>query len=239
MGIRSKEPMTIATTESKAAVRPDDEILRDVLKELQWDTRVRESEVGVHVRKGVVTLTGAVENYSQKVAAARAAHRVRGVLDVADEIDVRYAGPDTSTDTDLAQAVRHALAWDVFVDDRRIRSTVSEGFVTLEGEVDYLSQREDADRAVRSLKGVRGVLNKILVKPAHVDSAAVRRAIEEALERRADREADRIHVAVESGEVTMTGRVHSWQERDSIVGAVAHARGVQSVRDHLRVDPWF
>ena len=220
-------------------VRADGEILQDVLQELQWDSRVRESDVGVHVHEGVVTLTGVVGDYSQKLAAARAAHRVRGVLDVADEIEVRYASPDAVTDTELAQAVRHSLEWDVLVDDRRIRSTVAEGFVTLEGEVNSLAQREDADRAVRRLKGVRGLLNKITVKPVRADSAVLRRKIEEALERRAEREADRISVDVEDGSVTLTGRVHSWQERDSVVGAIAHAGGVQSVRDRLRVDPWF
>ncbi|MGE5277525.1 MAG: BON domain-containing protein [Acidobacteriota bacterium] len=226
-------------TRKEQGVRTDGEILGDVLHELQWDSRVRESDVGVRVHEGVVTLTGVVGDYSQKLAGARAAHRVRGVLDVADEIEVRYASPDAVTDTELAQAVRHALEWDVLVDARRMRSTVSEGFVTLEGEVNSLAQREDADRAVRRLKGVRGVLNKITVKPVRADSSALRRKIEEALERRAAREANHISVDVEDGSVTLTGRVHSWQERDSVVGAIAHAAGVQSVRDRLRVDPWF
>jgi len=226
-------------TRKEQRVRTDAEILQDVLRELQWDTRVRESDVGVHVHEGVVTLSGVVGDYSQKVAAARAAHRVRGVLDVAEKIEVRHASLDAVTDTELAQAVRHALEWDVLVDDRRIRSTVSEGFVALEGEVNSLAQREDADRAVRRLKGVRGLLNKITVRPVRADSSALRRKIEEALERRAEREADHISVDVEDGSVTLTGRVHSWQERDSVVGAIAHAAGVQSVRDRLRVDPWF
>jgi osmotically-inducible protein OsmY len=141
---------------------------------------------------------------------------VRGVLDVAEEIDVRYGGPEVLTDTDLAQAVRRALEWDASVDHRRIQSTVSEGFVTLEGQVAFLSQREGADHAIRKLKGVRGVLNKIQVKPVQADSAALRRRIEEALERRAEREADCIRVQVHNGTVTLTGRVHSWQERDSV-----------------------
>jgi osmotically-inducible protein OsmY len=225
--------------ETARTTRTDAEVLQDVLSELAWDTRVRESDVGVHVRNGVVTLSGIVDSYSQKISAARAAHRVRGVLDVADETEVRHGGAAALTDTQLARAVRNALEWDAVVADRRIQSTVSEGFVTLEGEVNTLSQREDADRAVRRLKGVRGVLNKIRVKPLTADSETVRRRIEEALERRAEREADRIHVAVEDGAVALTGRVHSWQERDSIVGAAAHAPGVQAVRDHLRVDPWF
>jgi osmotically-inducible protein OsmY len=223
----------------KAAARSDAEILGDVQTELQWDTRVNESEIGVRVRTGIVTLTGAVGSYIEKIHAVRAAHRVRGVLAVADEIEVRHAGMAAQTDTELARAVRHALEWDAFVDDRKIRSTVSEGFVTLEGEVEFLSQREDADRAVRRLKGVRGVLNKIFVRPSRIEPSAVRHRIEEALERRAEREADRIAVDVKDGLVTITGRVHSWQERDSVVGAASHAPGVHSVRDNLRVDPWF
>jgi osmotically-inducible protein OsmY len=222
-----------------AVARTDAEILQDILKELEWDTRVNEGDLGVRVRHGTVTLTGAVESYSRKLAAVRAAHRVRGVLDVVDEIDVRHAGAQGMTDTELANAVRQALAWDVFVDHTKIQSTVSDGFVTLEGDVDFLTQREDAGRAVRRLRGVRGLLNKIRVLPVSADPDKLRSRIEEALERRAEREAGRIHVAIERGEVTLTGRVHSWQERDSVVGAVAHAPGVQNVRNHLRVDPWF
>lgn len=225
--------------ETKRATRTDAEVLQDILRELEWDTRIRESEVGVHVREGVVTLTGAVENYGQKISAARAAHRVRGVLDVADELVVRPPSRDAITDTELAQAVRRALEWDALVDDRRISSTVSSGFVTLGGEVDTVSQREDAHRAVRRLKGVRGLVDQIRIDAVRADSTKVRQRIEQALERRAAREAERIHVAVEAGVATLTGRVHSWQERDSVVGSAAHAPGVHTVSDHLRVDPWF
>jgi osmotically-inducible protein OsmY len=225
--------------EKAKPARSDAEILEDVRKELLWDTRVNESEIAVDVRNGVVTLTGPVGSYIERIHAVRAAHRVRGVLDVADEIEVPYSRPGGQTDTDLARAVRHALEWDAFVDDRRIQSTVSEGFVTLEGDVELLSQREDADRVIRRLRGVRGVLNKIVVLPRRIEPTAVKHRIEEALERRAEREADRIAVEVKDGLVTLTGRVHSWQERDSVVGAASHAPGVRSVRDKLRVDPWF
>jgi osmotically-inducible protein OsmY len=231
--------METQTPEIGRVERTDSAIMQDVLREFEWDTRVRESEVGVHVRDGLVSLTGTVENYGQKVAAARAAHRVRGVLDVVDEVVVRLPAAEVPSDGDLAQAVRRALEWDALVDDRRIASTVSNGFVTLEGEADTLAQREDADRAVRRLKGVRGVLDKIRIKPVRADPTAVRRRIEQALERRAEREAERIQVAVENGAVTLTGQVHSWQERDSIVGSAAHAPGVHTVNDRLRIDPWF
>ncbi len=231
--------METQTPEIGTAARTDSAILRDVLREFDWDTRVGETQVGVHVRNGLVTLTGEVGSFGQKVAAARAAHRVRGVLDVVDEVAVRLSTVEVPTDPELAQAVRHALEWDALVDDRRIRSTVSNGFVTLEGEADTIAQREDADRTVRRLKGVRGVLDKIRIKPVRADPATVRRRIEQALERRAEREAERIEVTVENGVATLAGRVHSWQERDSIVGSAAHAPGVQTVHDRLRIDPWF
>lgn len=166
--------MTTTAVESARSTRVDADVLRDVLGELAWDTRVREGAVGVHVRDGVVTLTGAVENYGQKIAAARAAHRVRGVLDVADELAVRPASEDVIPDSELAQAVRRALEWDALVDDQRITSTVSNGFVTLEGEVDTLSQREDAHRTVRRLKGVRGLADTIRITAVRADSGKVR-----------------------------------------------------------------
>ena len=224
-----------------AVARTDGEILEDVLREFAWDTRIDERDFDVRVREGVVTLTGEADSLSRKLAAVRAAHRVRGVLDVVDEIEVRPSHPLGTTDADLARAVRHALEWDVFVDDKKIRSTVSEGVVVLEGEVDYITEREDAARAVRDLKGVRSVLNRIHVRPAAAatDTARLHRAIAEALERRAEREAERIEVQLRDGEATLTGRVHSWQERASIVGTVSHAPGVRSVCDLLRVDPSF
>lgn len=227
-----------AHIEMDPAARIDAEVLQDVLRELEWDKRLR-TDLVARIRDGIVTLTGAVGSYIEKVHAVRVALCVHGVLDVVDEIEVVDTVATTATDTALAHAVRHALEWDACVGDRAIPSTVSKGFVTLEGEVDYLYEREEAARAVRGLRGLRGLLNKIRVRPSKIDPSAVRQAIEQTLERRADREADRIHVSVGKGVVTLTGRVHSWQEKESIVGAVSHAPGVQSAIDHLRVDPWF
>jgi osmotically-inducible protein OsmY len=218
--------------------KSDEQLRDDVLRELEWDSRVAPIQVGVQVERGVVTLSGTVPSLMTRLAAIRAAHRVHGVLDVADEIDVALPGKPGLTDAEIARAVRHALEWDVLVDDRRIQSTVDEGVVTLEGRVETIRQSEDAAHAVRALKGVRGVVNRIEVSPSEVDPAIARRAIDRALERRAEREAERIGVSVSDGTVTLAGTVRSWAERDAIVGAVSHAPGISSVSDHLKIDPW-
>jgi len=217
------------------ATKTDAQIQRDVLQELKWDTRVEETDVGVEVDNGAVTLTGTVGSYAKKLAAREAAHRVIGVLDVADDVQVHLPSTGKHTDTELAQAVRGALTWDALVPEERIRSTVSDGWVTLEGEVDRWAQREDAERAVSRLMGVRGVINHIQVKAQQVRPEIVRDTIEKALERRAVREARDVKIGVEDGTVTLSGEVQNWPERQAILQAVAHAPGVRSVKDELRV----
>lgn len=222
---------------AKMQTRSDSHIQQDVLRELKWDTRVEETEVGVTVQLGVVTLTGTVSGYAKKLAAQEAAHRVLGVLDVANDIEVKVPGGMARTDTEITGTVRHSFNWDVWVPDERITSTVSNGWVTLEGDVNLSVKREDAQRGVRHLAGLCGVINKIKVTGPIVDSETVRESIEEALERRAQREANRIKVEVTNGAVTISGRVRSWAEKQAILGAVSHAPGVRAVQEHLFVDP--
>lgn len=222
-----------------AAVSSDTGIQQDVMRDLRWDSRFDKAQIGVAVQNGVVTLTGNVENFGKKWAAADIAHRVADVLDVANDIQVTIVGTGKKTDTEIAKAVRHALEWDVFVPDHKIRSTVSNGWVTLEGEVSFLRQREDAGAVVRNLAGVAGVVNSITVEARHVQPSEIRKKIEEALERRADREAERIGVTVTDGAVTLEGRVHSWNEKEALRGTVEHAPGVRKVHDKLRVEPFF
>jgi osmotically-inducible protein OsmY len=219
-----------------AKTKTDAQIHHDVLEELKWDSRVDETEVGVQVASGVVTLTGTVTSWAKRVAAQEAAHRVIGVLDVANDLKVKVAGGLTRTDTEIAQAVRRALEWDVFVPEEKITTTVTDGWVTLDGAVDTWSQRNDAERAVRNLTGVKLVLNKVTFKPAKPALGDVRRAIEQTLERRAEREARRIRVDVKDGVVTLMGAVHSWAERKSVVAAARFTPGVQTVEDHLRTE---
>lgn len=217
--------------------KSDEEIKNEVLFQLGWDSRIRQTDVGVTVHKGIVTLTGTVNSYAEKLAAKRAAHQVRGVLDVANEILVRIPGEAKNDDAEIASALRHALEWNVLVPAERIHSTVTHGWVTLEGEVGCYRERVDAERAVSVLPGVRGVTNNIeIVIP--VEPERVKFLIEDVLERRADREANRIKVRVDKGEVTLTGAVNSWEEKKAVMGAVSHAPGVTAVHDHLFIDPY-
>ena len=221
-----------------AIMKTDSQIKSDVLNELKWDSRVDETDVGVQVKEGIVTLVGSVDVYAKKIAAREAAHRVHGVLDVVDELQVKVARIGAPTDTDIARGVRDALEWDAFVPDEKITSTVSLGIVTLEGVVPTWSQRADAERVVRGLAGVRGVINQITVMAKAVDSSRIKADIEEALERQAEREARRIGVSVKDGVVMLTGRVRSWVEKDTIDRVVGFATGVRRVDDRLIVDPY-
>ncbi len=215
------------------APRSDDAIRDEVTRELEWDSRVDAEAIEVTVANRIVALTGTATSFAAKVAAGKAAHRVPGVLDVVNDILVPPVPGRARCDADLAAAIRHALQWDVRVPDERIGSTVESGFVTLEGAVNLLREREDAERAVRSLAGVRGVTNLIRVEKRAVDPAKIRTAIEGALERHARHEAKRIAVTVEDGRVTLTGPVDSFAEKEAIVGLVGHMPGVHAVHDRL------
>jgi osmotically-inducible protein OsmY len=219
--------------------KSDSEIKSQVMRELEWDSRVGWSKIGVEVMEGVVTLTGMVSTYAQKLAAQDAAHRINGVLDVANDVEVKPEGLFVRTDADIALAVRHVLLWDALVPDERIKSTVSDGWVTLEGDVDFWHQRQDAEQTVLRLEGVIGVTNQITVAPKRVNPMELREEIECALEQRADREAERLRIEVHDGAVDLFGRVHSWQEKRAVVGSISHAPGVTEIRDHLRIDPYF
>jgi osmotically-inducible protein OsmY len=217
--------------------KTDSQIQHDVLEELKWDTRVRETDVGVEVDKGVVTLTGTVDSWTARLAAQEAAHRVSGVLDVANDIQVKLLGSYERSDTDVAKAVRSALEWDVLVPHEQVRTTVSNGVVTLEGKVDYWSQYDDAARCVRNLAGVREVKNLILVEPsvARVSPQAVRSTINLALERHAEHAAKHIQIALLDGKVILSGNVPSWAERNAVEGAVRGTPGVRQVDNQLRI----
>lgn len=213
----------------------DEKIFTEVQFQLGWDPRIKQTEIGVIVQDGVVRLTGTVDNFAKKLAAKEAAHRARGVRDVANDIEVTTSH-STLTDPDIAHAVRHALEWDVLVPDQNIHSTVTGGYVTLEGELEYITERADAERAIANLPGVRGVINQIKIVK-HVDPHRIKLMIEDVLELRADREANRLKATVDGGVVTLTGRVDTWDEKQAILGAVGHAPGVTAIIDHIFVDP--
>jgi len=219
--------------------RSDRDLKQRILRELKWDSRISWASINVEVIDGVVTLAGAVPTYVQKVAAQEAAHRVQGVLDVANDIEVNPIDRFVRTDSEIAGAVRNALEWDALVPNELIQSTVSDGWVTLEGQVEYWRERTDAERAIRQLAGVVGVINKITIRKQVVNEKQLREEIEFALERRADREAERLRIEVHDGQVDLWGRVHSWQEKRAVIGSIAHAPGVTQLKDHIRIDPYF
>lgn len=214
-----------------------EEIKHAVLRELAWDTRVEVAEVGVQVTEGVVTLSGTVSSYGEKMAAQEAAHRVACVHDVVNAIEVKALDAHARSDVDLAQMARHVLAWDVLVPDDQITLTVDHGWVTLEGTVKVWAQRDEAERAIQHLAGVRGFTNLITVEAPPLKSQDIRLAIQEALWRRATREANHIEVSVEGGQVTLSGQVQSPHEKRAILGTISHAPGVSAIHDQLRVSP--
>jgi osmotically-inducible protein OsmY len=217
--------------------RSDETILGEVMFQLDWDSRIKQTEVGVTVNNGVVNLTGKVDSYAEKLAAQQAAHRASGVLDVVNHIEVQVPGDAQNDDAEIARALRHALEWNVLVPAARINSTVSNGWVTLTGEVDCIRERADAERAVSVLPGVRGVFNHLEVKTS-VDPEDLKFMIADVLARRADREAQRIRVEVDEEGVILTGAVNSWDEKEALLGAISHAPGVTRLTDHLFINPY-
>jgi osmotically-inducible protein OsmY len=215
-------------------MRTDMELQKDVVEELRWEPRLTEDEIGVTVKDGVVTLTGFVPDYAQRRTAAKAAERVAGVRAVAQELVVKVPEPFRRSDTELAHQVVNALAWDVEVPNQRIQAKVEDGWVTLEGAVDWQYQRNAAERAVRYLAGIKGVTNMVTIVPMASPYDVVQR-IKAALHRTAEVEAKRVEVTARDGNVVLTGTVRSWPERADIERAAWSASGVTSVDDRLAV----
>jgi len=215
--------------------RTDAQIQSDVLAELKWDARVMPNEIGVAVKDGVVTLPGWVDSYTKRWAAEDAAHRVRGVKAVANDIEVRLSSGAERNDTDIAAAAARALEWDAFVPIDTIDVTVSKGWVTLKGEVEWQYQKQDAERAVGRLAGVKGVTNLIVVKP-RLTPSELKNKIEQALVRSAELDAKRITVDVVGSKVTLKGTVRSWAEKKEAERQAWLAPGVTSVDNRIMIE---
>ena len=215
-------------------MRSDAQLQRDVQAELEWDPAVSPAHIGVTAAVGIVTLTGHVASHAEKYAAERAAQRVKGVKALAVEITVKLPAGGERTDADIALAARHGLEWSALVPAGKVKPMVENGWVSLQGEVDWEYQRRAAETAVRDLMGVTGVSNLIKIIPK-VKSADIEKRLHDALSRQAEREAGRIEVTVSGSEVFLKGQVHSWAELDAVQGAAWAAPGVTSVINELMI----
>jgi osmotically-inducible protein OsmY len=207
----------------------------DILDELAYEPIVDPAQIGVAVDQDVVTLTGHVASYAQKLAAISAVRRVKGVHGIADEIEVRYSSDEKTSDDEIAKRVINVLSWDSVIPSNAIQVTVRDGLVILTGKVNLYYQKSSAERDVRALSGVRSVVNNIEIEP-HAKPENVKKKIEAALRRHAEIEAKDIRVTVrDDDEVLLEGKVRNWDEKFAVENAAWSASGVKNVRDKLTI----
>jgi osmotically-inducible protein OsmY len=214
----------------------DSQLRQDIIDELEFDPSVSGEHIGVAVDKSVVTLSGHVNSYAEKLAAIAAVRRIKGVHAIAENIEVRYPYQNKTADDEIAKRAVDIISWDVHIPAGAVDVLVQDnGWVTLTGTVDWYYQRRAAEDDVRKLSGVRGVTNKIAIKPG-VDTSNVKSKIESALKRHAEVEAKAIRVTIQNGsKVVLEGKVDNWDERRAVENAAWSAAGVSDVDDRLTI----
>jgi len=226
-----------AITVKESFAMTDEEIQLAVLHELENDPVVKSNEIGVAVQNGIVTLSGDVDSYSKKYDAERAAKQIPDVKAVVNELQVKLSSSGQRTDEDIAKAAVQALESAVVVPSERIKVTVREGRVILEGDVGWGLEKEAAEAAVRVLAGVKEVTNRIDVKP-QVKSADVQAKIEEELRRAAELDAHRVQIEIQGHKVILRGSVRCMAEWDEAETAAGRVPGVKEVENRLTIEPY-
>ena len=217
-------------------MKSDRDIERDVKEELEWNPDLDASDIAVSVKDGVVTLAGFVKSYTDKYDAEAAAKRVAGVSGVANDLEVRLPSIDERPDPDIARDAVAALKSQLPISSEHIKVVVKNGWVTLEGQVEWQYQKNTAESAVRRIKGVKGVSNMILLKP-RVEPSEIKQKIQQAFKRNAEVDANRIVVETKGSEVILKGTVRSWIEREEAERVAWSAPGVTRVEDRIVVSP--
>ena len=215
-------------------MKTDSEIQKDVMDELKWDLILKATEIGVAVKNGIVTLSGTVDTYSKKVAAEKAANRVAGIKAIAEDIEVKLSSGGKRNDTEIAEAVLNALKWHSAVQEDKIKIKVEDGWVTLEGNVEWEFQRSAARTSVEHLLGVVGISNNIKIVPT-LSATEVKRKISSAFQRSATVDSEKINIAVDGSKVILTGKVRSYVEKRDAEKAAWLAPGVNRVENKLEI----
>jgi len=213
----------------------DAEIKSDVLAELKYEPSVKVTDIGVLVKDGTVTLNGYASNYAEKWEALRAAKRVAGVTAIADDIKVKLWDSFVRTDGDIATTAAKQIKWITSIPTGKVQLTVSDGWITLDGELEWWFEKNEAERAVQFLAGVKGVTNQIKIKPK-ISAPVIELEIQRALERNALLNENDIEVEVSGNKVTLRGTVSNYSEREEAVRIAWAAAGVASVDDQLDID---
>ncbi|AWJ92578.1 BON domain-containing protein (plasmid) [Azospirillum baldaniorum] len=217
-------------------MRSDSDVKRDVEFEIRWTPALDPTDIGVAVKNGVVTLTGFVRSYLEKFEAEKAVKRVSGVVGVANDLEVRIPSGEERPDPEIARdAVAAIKSW-LPLSWESIKVIVKSAWVTLEGTVEWNYQRESAEKAVRQVRGVKGVTNLITLKP-QVAPSEIKQKIEQAFRRSAEVDANRITVEANGSEIVLKGTVRSWAERQEAERAAWAAPGVTKVENRIVISP--